>query len=95
MRNIKLTSLSSKELRDKIIAASEYKVVELDLSFNNLTSLPKEIELLDNIVWLNLNDNKFINLPEELINLPNLERLNISNNNIKEFPSDLCGLLSL
>jgi Leucine-rich repeat (LRR) protein len=53
---------------------------ELDLSGNELTSLPPEITELTNLTSLTLNDNRLMSVPPGIAKLTNLTRLDLSGN---------------
>ena len=73
-----------------------YKRKILELFLGKLTSIPKEIDSLQNLKILSLvNNKKLIYLPKEICNLKNLEELDLFNNNLKEIPKEIGGLLSL
>lgn len=59
-------------------------MIELDLSFNNLTSLHRDtFDPIEKIRWIFLNDNRIEKLDDGLFkNLPFLQRLYLSNNRI-------------
>ncbi|XP_017780178.1 PREDICTED: E3 ubiquitin-protein ligase LRSAM1-like isoform X1 [Nicrophorus vespilloides] len=70
---------------------------QLNMSFNNLTSLSGGGNLRDLHILqvLSLNNNAFTHLPEEIQLLTNLKELYIQNNQIKKLPSTICQLLNL
>uniref|UniRef100_UPI00261AE18C T9SS type A sorting domain-containing protein n=1 Tax=uncultured Polaribacter sp. TaxID=174711 RepID=UPI00261AE18C len=55
------------------------KLTKLDLTGNNLTSLPPEIGNLSSLTYLNLSRNGLTNLPTGIGNFAVLEELNVSN----------------
>lgn len=64
----------------------------LKLESNQLTQVPHEMKLLENLELLNLNSNKISIFPNFEINLFNLTELYLSKNQIHELTSDI-GLL--
>ena len=67
----------------------------LDMSFNKLTEIPKEIFNLTNLKTLNISNNQITEIPKEIFNLTNLTYLDISNNKIKEIPKEIFNLTNL
>lgn len=62
---------------------------QLDLSGQNLTSVPKELLELKNLTQIDLSNNNLASFPYELLKLPKITNLNLSENNINEFdPTD-------
>lgn len=59
-------------------------LTELDLRFNQLTSLPPEIGNLTNLTKLNLEGNELMSLPESIGNLTNLTDLDLDRNLAKK-----------
>ena len=55
---------------------------ELDLSYNDLRTIPEIISLLSKLKKLYLNGNKLYSLPESIYYIPELEYLNVSNNRL-------------
>uniref|UniRef100_UPI000AB4732A leucine-rich repeat domain-containing protein n=1 Tax=Leptospira weilii TaxID=28184 RepID=UPI000AB4732A len=56
------------------------KVRVLNLSFQKLSTLPKEIGELQNLQTLDLFDNKLTVLPKEILQLQNLQTLDLFDN---------------
>ncbi|XP_043474861.1 E3 ubiquitin-protein ligase LRSAM1-like isoform X2 [Leptopilina heterotoma] len=67
----------------------------LDLSSNELNSLPSDVRNLVSLEKLFLQDNNLKRLPNEIVNLGNLNVLNVSKNNLKELPELLGELRKL
>ncbi len=68
---------------------------ELDLSGNQLTSLPPEIGKLTNLTHLNLSDNQLTSVPPEIVKLTNLTDINLSHNQLTSLPPEITKLTSL
>ena len=64
-------------------------IVELNLSYQNLTSLPKEIGLCTQLQILNCYDNKLTSLPTELGLCTQLIHLDCYNNDLTSLPVEL------
>lgn len=58
----------------------------LDLSGQNLSSLPPEIKKLTKLAQINLSKNNFTEFPPLLYEFKNLSVIDLSNNNISVFP---------
>ncbi|XP_045125668.1 uncharacterized protein LOC123512978 isoform X2 [Portunus trituberculatus] len=67
----------------------------LNLSHNQITSLPHSFSLLLHLRVLDLSYNRFRVVPEALTGLEKLHTLNLANNNITELPVALAKLTSL
>ena len=66
-------------------------LINVDLSHNNIPSIPKEVYVLNQLLTLNLSDNKLTEVPNELFGLHTLKRLDLSKNEISVLP-ELDGL---
>lgn len=64
-------------------------LIELDLSFNELTYLPTSIGKLTKLKRLNLSGNRIGSLPKEFENLTSLEFLDLDNNPIGRAPVEI------
>jgi hypothetical protein len=68
---------------------------DLDLSMQNLKSIPPELCLMADLKELVLRDNELVSLPVELGRLTNLTSLKMSCNKLESIPSELCSLPKL
>ena len=71
-------SLSNSPWTQDLLRISNSQMKELNLSSNNLNSLPRSFYNLVRLVRLNLSDNRLVRLSSELELLSNLEYLNVS-----------------
>ncbi len=67
----------------------------LDLSGQQLTSLPESVLDRTDITTLNLSNNQLATLPSDITRLVNLEVLNVENNRLETFPPEISQLMSL
>jgi internalin A len=67
----------------------------LNLSYNNLTTLPWAIEQLQALEWLSLNNNNFTTVPLSIRRLNALRVLDLSSNSIAEVPAVVGQLRAL
>jgi Leucine-rich repeat (LRR) protein len=70
-------------------------IVELNLSQNEISSIPKEITLLKELSYLNLSQNKLKSLPMEIGKLELLNELLLDNNQLIVLPDEISNLKSL
>ena len=64
--------------------ANPAEVMELNLRYNELTSLPSEIWQMTNLERLNLGNNSLTSLPAEIGQLTNLERIYLGDKRLIE-----------
>lgn len=86
------TSVSLSRLNLTVIPDSFFEKIAhihiLDLSFNNLTSIPDTIDKCVLLRELWLNDNQLTSLPESIKNLNLLIRLDVHNNKLTHLPTE-------
>jgi hypothetical protein len=70
-------------------------LVELDLSYNQLTELPDSIGNLSNLQVLSLHLNKLTGLPNTIGNLINLQVLKLGRNKLAGLPDSIGNLVNL
>ncbi|XP_034050332.1 leucine-rich repeat-containing protein 59 [Thalassophryne amazonica] len=71
------------------------KATVLDLSCNNIISLPPEFCNLNHLVKVDLSKNQLSSLPEDVGNLINLQHLDLYNNKLSVLPVSFSQLRSL
>jgi Leucine-rich repeat (LRR) protein len=67
----------------------------VDLSGQQLTTIPESVLNQTDITELNLSNNQIVTLPAEISKLTNLQTLNIENNRLESFPAELTELKAL
>ena len=65
-------------------------LIELNISDNEIDSLPNTIGNLSHLEILNISDNAINQIPDSLHNLVNLTTLNVSGNQLDSLPSNWC-----
>lgn len=83
------------EIIQKINHASYTNAPSLDLSGNNLTTLPPEIGLLTKLYQLNLSNNNLTSLPTEIGKLTSLTQLMVYKNQLTALPPEIGNLTNL
>jgi Leucine-rich repeat (LRR) protein len=68
------------------------QITYLYLSFQNLTTIPKEISYIINLQILNISHNNLTTIPAEIGNLINLQDLNLYNNKITTLPIEITNI---
>lgn len=71
------------------------KLIELDLSHNNLTSLPTSLSRLRKLERLSLEDNGLTHLIPEVCSLISLDFFSVQGNNLTELPPEIGALFRL
>ncbi|WP_445636644.1 hypothetical protein NSTC745_01579 [Nostoc sp. DSM 114161] len=87
--------MTNEELLRIIEQAAKEKATQLDLSNNQLSSLPPEISQLSSLTRLYLSNNQLSSLPPEISQLSSLTRLDLHNNQLSSLPPEICQLSSL
>ena len=70
-------------------------LLELDLSSNDIETLPDEICLLVNLKKLKLEGNRLTRLPAHMPALYKLEKLYLNDNELRELPIDMANMTGL
>jgi len=93
--NLKCLALVKNEIHEIPDEISNLKkLVNLGISYNNITRLPKSIKDL-NLYCLNISENNIDCLQDEIFELQNLEHLLINNNRITEISKKINKLQNL
>jgi small GTP-binding protein len=87
--------MTNEELLKVIEEAKASRATELDLSGNQLASLPPEIGQLTNLIWLDLSRNQLSSLPTELCHLKKLTVLYLGGNQLTTLPLEISQLKNL
>jgi Leucine-rich repeat (LRR) protein len=87
--------MTEAELIQIIKQAAKDEVTQLDLSANQISSLPPEIGQLTNLQSLDISRNQISSLPPEIVQLTNLQTLYISFNQISSLPPEIVQLTNL
>jgi len=80
LKSLKLDHNAFSSIPPQICSAKLIKLVKLDLSYNNLASVPTEISNLTSLTELNLDSNSIVSLPTEVGSLSKLKALSLQNN---------------
>ncbi|NEQ30823.1 MAG: hypothetical protein F6K04_07455 [Leptolyngbya sp. SIO4C5] len=84
-----------REAEKRIEVARQERATELDLSFMELTELPKAIASLTQLQTLGLSGNQLTELPEAIASLTQLQALDLSENQLTELPEAIASLTQL
>ncbi|OLY81935.1 Adenylate cyclase [Smittium mucronatum] len=88
--------LNQNKLADITISSRLENLTVLDLRFNKLTELPKDMFLyLSQLKTLILNNNHLVALPRSVSSLHNLEYLSLSTNSLSTLPKELFTIQNL
>ncbi|MEI7526867.1 MAG: leucine-rich repeat domain-containing protein, partial [Mariniphaga sp.] len=95
--NLKIIFLSDNLLEKipKEISTLSDHLIFLDLSHNNINSLPTELWDLDSLQCLQLSFNEIPSIPESIRGLQNLKNLDVSYNRLTFLPAELFNLNNL
>ncbi len=72
--------------------------MSLNFTHNLITTIPRDVEMLQNLTIMKLNHNQLVTIPVEMCAMTRLQRLFLHNNCIESLPnqiSQLTGLLTL
>ncbi len=89
----KMKGVSLTKVPDALYDFSD--LTEIDLSMNDLSTLPVKIKAFKKLERLNISDNKIKKLPKSITTLKNLTHLDISKNRIPEFPTEILKMFQL
>ncbi len=95
LENLVLLKIWLRYSNDWIRKLKGIKELELDLSFNQLKTLPEAVGNLTNLTELNLRENQLKTLPESVGNLTNLTELNLRENQLETLPESVGNLTNL
>ena len=95
LKNLVFLKIWLKFSTDWIPWFKNLKELELNLSSNQLETLPESFSNLSNLTWLNLSFNQLATLPESFSNLSSLTWLNLNSNQVKIFPKSATNLSNL
>ncbi|MCK4517565.1 leucine-rich repeat domain-containing protein [Candidatus Babeliales bacterium] len=97
LRNLGITDETLVKIMPKIAEINAIKSIKkLNLSNNELETLPNEIGLLSNLEIFNLEKNKLVSLPDTIGNLTKLNFLWLNNNDqLKWLPETIINLVNL
>ena len=88
LERLHLSENGINHIEDNVFVGLE-NLIELDLSFNELTYLPSSLGRLTKLKKLNLSGNKIRSLPKEFENLVSLEALGLDGNPIERVPVEI------
>ena len=82
LKQIKMDDNYLSNIPPSILSKSLTKLEKLDLSNNQLASIPGDISYLVALIELNVDDNVIVSLPTEIGTLKHLKQLSLRNNHI-------------
>mmetsp|Transcript_1402 Transcript_1402/g.3889 ORF Transcript_1402/g.3889 Transcript_1402/m.3889 type:complete len:283 (-) Transcript_1402:808-1656(-) len=85
LKQLKLSANALSSIPPTILSSNLPKLQKLDLSSNQLGTVPSAIGRLTQLVELNLDNNVIVNLPEQLGKLVKLKQLSLKNNKMVAF----------
>lgn len=96
-RTLHLSYQNLQRIEEKLIKASFMsQLVRLDLAYNDLESIPREIEVLERLEQLWINDNpRLAEIPAELANCRRLKVIDARRTQVRNIPCQLGTLESL
>lgn len=80
---------------DILILTKLTNLVNLNLQFNSIYYIPKEVEKLQNLTSLHIGANQIFEIPKEIGKLNNLTDFHIHSNNLTKIPPEIGKLNSL
>jgi len=92
---VHLNHHSWNEIPKQIIPGCRYTLIELDVSYNCISTLSDSIGLLLKLRRLNVSNNQLINLPDSLSQCQQLEMLLFADNKIQSIPTSFVSLQCL
>ncbi|MBI5355786.1 MAG: leucine-rich repeat domain-containing protein [Candidatus Aenigmarchaeota archaeon] len=72
------------------ISIEKCKVRRIDISNNNVKSIPQSIGKLEDLHKLDISRNSIVEIPQSLKNLKKLRELDVSGNSLVEIPEFIC-----
>lgn len=90
-------NISNKQLTEMPLAVTKDLTLlkAVDVSYNNIEKLPKELAALENLRELDLSHNKLRRIPSDLSKLPKLAKIEADNNALKSVPNEIVDITSL
>ena len=93
--NVDLKSQSLSSLPDEAVESFVPEVERINLSHNQISTLPSSFSQCAAITYLNLRGNLFTKFPKPLLNLNKLQVLDLSRNRIEALPHEIQAMKSL
>ena len=79
----------------KVTVKELFNSQQLNLRYNQVTTIPQEIGNLNNLQELNLSNNQLTTIPQEIGNLINLRYIHLYNNQLTSIPQEIGNLINL